>query len=44
MISQPQNRDRQKPVVNTKMKIRVPREARNFGVGKSLRASQGGFK
>jgi hypothetical protein len=44
MISQPQNRDQQKPVVNMEMKIRIPREAGNFGVGKWLRASQEGLQ
>lgn len=34
MISQPQNRDQHNPVVNIEVKIRIPREAGNFGVGK----------
>jgi len=34
MISEPQNGDQHKPVVNMEMKIRIPREAGNFGVGK----------
>jgi hypothetical protein len=39
IISQSQNRDQHKPVVNMDMKIRMPREAGNFWVGKWLRAS-----
>jgi hypothetical protein len=34
MISQPQNGDQYKPVVNMETKIRISREAGNFGVGK----------
>jgi len=44
MISQLQNRDQHKPVMDTEMKIRIRRGAGNFGVRKRLRASQGDFQ